>query len=885
MNNKLTSEQIRKMYIDFFVSKQHENIESAPLVPFNDKSLLWINSGVAALKEYFDGRKTPDNPRIVSIQKCIRTNDIENVGVTARHQTFFEMMGNFSIGDYEKPEAISFAWKFLTNEKNLALDKDKLYVTVFNEDDKAFEYWNKTIGLSEDRIFKMGRDTNFWDMGEGPCGPCSEIFYDRGEKYDPENIGTKLLSEDLENDRYIEVWNIVFSEYNNDGNNNYKLLERKNIDTGMGFERLVSIIQEKDNNFETDIFAPIVQKVEELSNQKYTFEAKTDSEKTVNKNIKIIADHVRAVVIALSDGAQISNEGRGYVLRRLIRRAMNAGLSLGIDGLFITKIVEVVIKKYGVVYSELIDNQQNILDAMHNEEVQFNKTLEKGIARLEKMVAETGTISAENAFMLFDTYGFPFEMTKEIALEKNIQISQEDYDKLKKERVELSRKNSKMEAGMQSQSEWTQKVNSVTEFVGYTTLATEAQLVNIVKNDALVKQADLLDGNVILIFDKTPFYAQSGGQASDNGYIKSLAGETLGKVLDVQKIGAGAYAHTVSIVSDFKIGEKYLLEVDQIRRNKISLNHSATHLLHLALDKYFGTKVTQAGASKDDAKLRFDFATNQKFDANLVDEINKFVKEQIDQDIKVEISEMGIEEAKTMGAHAQFGDKYGSFVRVVKIGESIELCGGTHVETTSQIEDFAVTKIESKGSGVFRIEAITSNSNVNAFNQQQAEIRTMQVKEKRERISNVVSRMNQILKINDIEELITFDENTEDFEQIGKDITKKYDKLLSDKLRNQLNSLEPITLLNVEEKIVKECLNQALKSKSIDLEVVLDRKSENGVLIIAADKDKYDLKEFGIKLKNELNLRGGGNPEIVQFNYPFEIEAQIIDFIKLELEK
>lgn len=690
---RLTSKQVRQMWLDFWKSKGHEVVPSKSLIPVNDPSLLWINSGVATLKDYFSGKKKPSNPRITNSQKSIRTNDIENVGVTARHHTLFEMLGNFSIGDYFKEEVLDFAYELLFNIYKF--DKDKIYMTYFEEDKATYDKW-LSLGIDPSHLIKGDRDMNFWDVGQGPCGPDTEIFYDRGKKYDPQGVGIKLLQEDLENDRYVEIWNIVFSQFNNDGNGNYEELKQKNIDTGAGLERIVSIFQDAPTNFDTDLFMPLIKETEKLTGATYDkdnyFAGDKDQEK-INKNFRIIADHLRAVSLAIEDGAKPSNTQRGYIIRRLIRRAYRSGLMLGAkDETFLYRLVNVV--------SEVLDvyplDIQKVESIIKKEEMAFARTIKQGEELLNKELETTkGQFDFAVAFKLFETYGFPIELTEEILQEKNITLDTSKFEKFKEAHAEASR--GKTNSGMESQIQVIQDITSKqSEFGGYESLETNAQV--IFKGEENSKWYVLLN--------KTVLYPTGGGQANDYGTIDGY------EVLDVFKDKHGNVWH---VLNDEIESSDVKVEVDESLRIAKERNHSATHLLGFALRKVFGPQVVQLGSDNNEKRLRFDFPLNSRPQEGQLEEVEKIVNDLIDKDIKREYIETSFDEGKALGAITLEGEDYGDQVRVVKFNDVIEFCGGTHISSTKSIEKFKIVKFESKGSGIFRIEAITSQKAVQAF--------------------------------------------------------------------------------------------------------------------------------------------------------------------------
>ena len=695
--------QLRKMFLEFFESKGHLALKSFSLVPHNDKSLLLINSGMAPLKPYFTGQEIPPRRRVTTCQKCIRTGDIENVGKTARHGTFFEMLGNFSFGDYFKEEAIQWTWEFLTEV--VGLDPDRLYPSVYVDDDEAFEIWNKKIGIPAERIFKFGKEDNFWEHGSGPCGPCSEVYYDRGEKY---GCGKPDCTVGCDCDRYMEIWNDVFTQFDNDGNGNYTELEQKNIDTGMGLERLASVVQDVDSIFDVDTIKALRDHVCRLADAEYGKEYNSDV------SIRVITDHIRSVTFMISDGIMPSNEGRGYVLRRLLRRACRHGRLLGIEKGFLPELAETVIEGSKDGYPELEEKKEFILKVISKEEEQFNKTIDQGLGILSDMIGKmeaegTKTLGGEDAFRLYDTYGFPLDLTKEILEEKGMDVDEEGF----RECMEVQRKKARdarevtnyMGADVTVYESIDPNVTST--FVGYDRLSHESEVTVLTTETEIVDA--LSDGEKGTIFvQETPFYATSGGQEADTGYIRTAEGEF--RVEDTVKLLGGKIGHVgVMTKGMIKTGDKVTLEVDAKKRALSARNHSATHLLQKALCTVLGTHVEQAGSSVNEDRLRFDFTHFSAMTPEELKKVEEIVNEKIAAALPVVVKNMPIEEAKKTGAQALFGEKYGDIVRVVNMGDfSIEFCGGTHVQNTSEIAAFKIISETGVAAGVRRIEALTS---------------------------------------------------------------------------------------------------------------------------------------------------------------------------------
>ncbi|MEH7582534.1 alanine--tRNA ligase [Priestia megaterium] len=710
---KLTSAQVRQMYLDFFKEKGHDVEPSASLVPHEDPSLLWINSGVATLKKYFDGRVIPQNPRICNAQKSIRTNDIENVGKTARHHTFFEMLGNFSIGDYFKEEAIQWAWEFLTSDKWIGFDADKLSVTVHPEDEEAFKIWNEKMGVPKERIIRL--EGNFWDIGEGPSGPNTEIFYDRGEAY-----GNDLNDPELypggENERYLEIWNLVFSQFNHNPDGTYTPLPKKNIDTGMGLERMVSVIQDVQTNFDTDLFMPIIEATENISGAKYRTNDEQDTA------FKVIADHIRTVTFAVGDGALPSNEGRGYVLRRLLRRAVRYAKKLNINRPFMYELVPVVGEIMVDFYAEVKEKTDFIQRVVKNEEERFHETLNDGLAILGTVIKKekaqnSDTVQGEDVFRLYDTYGFPVELTEEYAEDENMKIDHAGFERemeAQRERARAARQDS---SSMQVQGGVLGEVTVASEFVGYDKNEVETVVEAIIVDGELVDRAEAgTEAQVIL--SHTPFYAESGGQIADQGTIQSASGTA--EVKDVQKAPNGQNVQTVAVTNGELVkGETYTAGLDEENRSAIVKNHTATHLLHQALKDTLGTHVNQAGSLVTADRLRFDFSHFGQVTQEELEKIEQIVNEKIWDSISVQIENKAIDEAKAMGAMALFGEKYGDIVRLVQVGDySLELCGGCHVPNTSVIGLFKIVSESGIGAGTRRIEAVTGKAAYQLMNDQ-----------------------------------------------------------------------------------------------------------------------------------------------------------------------
>ncbi|MRG29762.1 alanine--tRNA ligase [Laceyella tengchongensis] len=697
----MKASEIRRKYLEFFKQKGHAIEPSASLVPVDDPTLLWINSGVATLKKYFDGRVTPENPRIVNSQKSIRTNDIENVGYTARHHTFFEMLGNFSIGDYFKEEAITWAWEFLTSPEWMGLDPDRLSVTVHPEDEEAYRYWHEKIGIPKERIVKL--EGNFWDIGEGPSGPNTEIFYDRGahigDPNDPE------MYPGGENERYLEIWNLVFSQYNHNPDGTYTPLPKKNIDTGMGLERMASVMQDVPTNYDTDLFLPIIEETCRITGATYQQNEETDIA------LKVIADHIRTIVFAVGDGVLPSNEGRGYVLRRLLRRAVRYGRKLGMERPFLHELTPVVAEIMRDYYPEPSEKKAFIERVIKSEEERFLETLSEGLHILENVVAEAKregrtVIGGVDAFKLYDTYGFPVDLTEDFAREHGLEVDRAGFDREMESQRERARAARQEVDSMQVQGGALSELEVASQFVGYTERVRQTRVSAIIIDDQLAESIQAGQKGLIIL-DETPFYAESGGQVADTGWIASAGGKL--RVEEVKKGPRGEHVHSVvAEEGTVRQGDEVRAAIDETLRQDIVRNHTATHLLHKALKEVLGEHVNQAGSLVAPDRLRFDFSHIGAMTDDEVREVERRVNEQIWVNTKVNIMQKSLSEAKAMGAMALFGEKYGDVVRVVQVGDySLELCGGTHVESTGEIGLFKILSESGIGSGTRRIEAVT----------------------------------------------------------------------------------------------------------------------------------------------------------------------------------
>ncbi|MFS0888516.1 alanine--tRNA ligase [Peribacillus frigoritolerans] len=851
----LTGAQIRQMYLDFFSEKGHNIEPSASLVPHEDPSLLWINSGVATLKKYFDGRVIPENPRITNAQKAIRTNDIENVGKTARHHTFFEMLGNFSIGEYFKEEAITWAWEFLTDEKWIGFDKDKLAVTIHPEDDEAFELWNKKIGVPAERIIRL--EENFWDIGEGPSGPNTEIFYDRGPAYGDDPNDPELYPGG-ENERHLEVWNLVFSQFNHNPDGSYTPLPKKNIDTGMGLERMASVVQDVATNYDTDLFMPIIRAVEEISDVKYG----VDSEKDVA--FKVIADHIRTVAFAVGDGALPSNEGRGYVLRRLLRRAVRYAKQININRPFMFELVTVVGEIMKDFYPEVLKNKEFIAKVIKNEEERFHETLNDGLSILSEVIKkekEKGntTIPGSDAFRLYDTYGFPIELTEEYAEEEGMAVDQAGFEKEMDAQRERARSARQDVDSMQIQGGVLGDIKVESEFVGYEQVAVEAKVAAIIQNGELVTEAQ--EGEEVqVILDKTPFYAESGGQIADIGTMASESVKV--DVLDVQKAPNGQNLHRVAVTAGTLTADSHIVAaVNQENRIHITKNHTATHLLHQALKDVLGTHVNQAGSLVQAERLRFDFSHFGQITAEEIEQIETIVNEKIWQSLQVNTDYKNIEEAKAMGAMALFGEKYGKIVRVVQIGDySLELCGGVHVPNTAVIGLFKIVSESGIGAGTRRIEAVTGAGAYKLMTDQIGVLKDAAAKLKTN-LKDVPSRIETVLA------------EVKDLHRENESLTAKLSNIEASSLVSNVKDVNGVQVLVAKVQATDmnnlRAMADDLKQKLDSVIIVLGSAQGDKVNLIAGvTKDYIDRGFHAGKLVKEVASRcgggGGGRPDMAQ---------------------
>ncbi|HDE9669975.1 alanine--tRNA ligase [Staphylococcus aureus] len=851
---KLKASEIRQKYLDFFVEKGHMVEPSAPLVPIDDDTLLWINSGVATLKKYFDGRETPKKPRIVNSQKAIRTNDIENVGFTARHHTFFEMLGNFSIGDYFKQEAIEFAWEFLTSDKWMGMEPDKLYVTIHPEDMEAYNIWHKDIGLEESRIIRI--EGNFWDIGEGPSGPNTEIFYDRGEAYGQDDPAEEMYPGG-ENERYLEVWNLVFSEFNHNKDHSYTPLPNKNIDTGMGLERMASVSQNVRTNYETDLFMPIMNEIEKVSGKQYLVNNEQDVA------FKVIADHIRTIAFAISDGALPANEGRGYVLRRLLRRAVRFSQTLGINEPFMYKLVDIVADIMEPYYPNVKEKADFIKRVIKSEEERFHETLEDGLAILNELIkkakATTNEINGKDAFKLYDTYGFPIELTEEIAVQAGLKVDMTTFESEMQQQRDRARQARQNSQSMQVQSEVLKNITSASTFVGYDTATTQTTLTHLIYNGEEVSQVEAGE-TVYFMLTETPFYAISGGQVADTGIVYNDNFEIA--VSEVTKAPNGQNLHKgVVQFGQVNVGATVSAEVNQNDRRDIQKNHSATHLLHAALKSVLGDHVNQAGSLVEADRLRFDFSHFGPMTNDEIDQVERLVNEEIWKGIDVNIQEMDIASAKEMGAMALFGEKYGDVVRVVNMAPfSIELCGGIHVRNTSEIGLFKIVSESGTGAGVRRIEALTGKAAFLYLEDIQEKFNTMKSQLKVKSDDQVVDKLTQL---QDEEKALL-----KQLEQRDKEITS----LKMGNIEDQVEEINGYKVLVTEvdvpnAKAIRSTMDD-FKSKLQDTIIILASNVDDKVSMVATvPKSLTNNVKAGDLIKQMAPIvggKGGGRPDMAQ---------------------
>ena len=848
--------EIREKFLAFFESKDHLRLESASLVPRNDNSLLLINSGMAPLKPFFTGQEVPPRKRVTTCQKCIRTGDIENVGKTARHGTFFEMLGDFSFGDYFKKEIIPWSWEFVT--KVLEIPEDRLYVTVYKDDDEAAKIWHETVGLPKEKIFYMGKEDNFWEHGTGPCGPCSEIYYDRGEEF---GCGKEGCTVGCDCDRYMEFWNLVFTQFNAEEDGTYSDLVQKNIDTGMGLERMATIMQNVDSIFDVDTIKAIRDKVCEIAGVEYGKDAKVDV------SVRVITDHIRSVTFMTADGVLPSNEGRGYVLRRLLRRAARHGRLLGINRMFMTDICEVVVENSGEAYPQLVEKKDYIYKILTVEESAFYKTIDKGMEILKDDIEEMKSkgekvMSGEKSFRLYDTYGFPIDLTKEILEEEGFEIDEKAFNeemKIQKERAREARGKSTY-MGADETVYHKLDVDMVTEFAGYDVKeVTDAKVLAIVAENEVSDSA--VAGNEVSVFiDRTPFYAESGGQVGDKGIIETETGKV--EVTDCIKVVGGKIAHIGKVVSgSISKGDTVKAAIDYSYRMATSRNHSATHLLQKALRTVLGTHVEQAGSYVDAERLRFDFTHFSAMTTDEIKEVERIVNEKIFENIDIKISEENIEDARKMGAMALFGEKYGNVVRVVNMGGySVELCGGAHLTNTAQVGTFKIISENGVAAGVRRIEALTGTEALKYFQTQEEQLKTV--------CSIVKATPDNMVKR--VETLVA------EQKELAKELEKLKAKMAGGAVSEIFNNKKEINGVTAVLAEVKEADGNALRTMGDQLK----EKLGSGVIVLGSGKDGKvslvvmatdDVVKKGVHAGNIIKSAaavcgggGGGRPNMAQ---------------------
>ena len=848
---KLTGNQVRQMFLDFFASKGHMIEPGASLVPVNDPTLLWINSGVAALKKYLDGREKPACNRIANAQKCIRTNDIENVGKTSRHHTFFEMLGNWSIGDYFKEESLKMSWEFLTSPEWIGFDPNRLYVTVYPDDTETYDIWTKKIGLDPSHILKSY--DNFWQIGEGPCGPDSEIYYDRGEKYDPEGLGEKLFFEEIENDRYIELWNNVFSQYDaKEGvdRKDFKELPQKNIDTGMGLERLVSLIQEGDTNFDTDLFLPYIKAVESYTRVKYEENPMA---------FRVIADHIRTCTFAIADGATFSNEGRGYVLRRVLRRAMRYARVLGIDKPFLYELVDVVCENMKDFYPYLMEKKDFVKKLIKREEESFIQTLANGEKLLNQELdnVKDGVLKGEVIFKLYDTYGFPKEMTIESAEDRGIKCDLDGFNACMQRQKEMARNARDDEQSMHSQSTDLLELNTPFEFTGYTKTKDNAKVLALFKNG---KRVDLIEDEGDVVFDHSCFYATSGGQIADTGSITNENTKAL--VKDVYKAPNGEFLHHVVLKNgQIRVDDEFELAINEAERLMIKANHSSLHLLQAALKKVLGNHIAQAGSYVCKDYARFDFNHFEKISDEDLRKVEALVNEWICLELPVTTEVLSVEEAKKSDAIALFDEKYGDYVRVVSMGlVSKEFCGGTHVDNTSKLGSFKIVSEESVGSGIRRIEVTTKLKAYDYALEKENKLNSLKDELKLKNIDQifdkVVNLKNELALAN----------------QANNKLKERVMNLDADAYVNMAKEAKGFKYLIITAKNMDYNLKDfaALIRNKLDggLVYIINETSDKYSFVAALGKKALDAGFMANKLVNEgaslANGKGGGKPDLAQ---------------------
>lgn len=886
---KLTVNEIREMWIDFFKKKSHLFVEPKSLIPNNDNSLLWINSGIATLKKYFEGSQIPPSKKIVNVQKALRTNDLENVGQTARHHTFFEMLGNFSIGDYFKKEAIEMAWELLTSKEYFDLDPNLLYITIYEKDNEAKSIWLDEIGIKKDHLIECGKKTNYWDIGKGPCGPSTEIWFDRGKKYDTKNIGIKSIKNDLENDRYIEIWNIVFSQYNNDGKGNYTELPRKNIDTGAGLERLASVFQSTVNNFEIDTFKKIINKIEEYTKVKYQF-GKIEQPKQ-NKDFKIIADHLRAIVFTLADGAIPSNIGRGYVIRRLIRRAINSSVNIKIQNFDLLNLLPTLIEINKQFYPYLESKKNEIESIIKVEQDNYYKLLESSKTKLNDYLSKN-KLDEKGAFYLFETYGYPFDLINQFANENKIKLDKVKFDKIFQKHQQKAKDNKKDADGIKEQNKHLINANITQEFVGYDKLnQKQAKVIYLMDNN--LNKVNSIKNKGIVIFDKTPFYAKSGGQRNDIGVAKNKLQQF--NIINVEKGTNQLFYHYIEVDKGVvKLGDFYDLSVNKEIRKQTTLNHSSTHLIFAALEELLNSSLPQVGSENDENKLRFDFAYTNK----LPEDINKLAQKKVNSWIKKDYKRnyvvTNIETAKKSGATYMQDENYDEIVRIVDFEKiTKDFCGGTHVNSTGEIGEIKLLEIKTQANGVYRVIAYSGKKQINSYFKHEIakwkeeldptikKINSLKLTDKKslnkeiEKGKKIIANLNNDLTDENLNNYIdakkTLSKIYNEFNnyKVNKEIDDLVDKY-SKKLKGNLNDKNYI----VE---VKEIPANNLKTLAVELQnnknisdkiIALFSTNDNKTSFIITKNNEFNrniniMQELN-KVRKNLKINGGGNPNWIQ---------------------
>ena len=870
----LKAHEIRQMWLDFFRSKGHEVTPSASLLPQDDPTLLWINAGVAPLKKYFDGREKPNNPRLCNAQKSIRTNDIENVGKTARHHTFFEMLGNFSIGNYFREEVLTWAYELLFSQEWFAFDKDLIYITYYTKDLDTFNKW-VSLGVKEDHLIAL--DDNFWEIGEGPCGPDTEIFFDRGLKYDPENIGIKMIKEDIENDRFIEIWNIVFSQFNSQSGKRreeYPELPSKNIDTGAGLERLACVMQGTETNYESDLFMPMIKYLEEKTSIKYNGQM----------SFKVIVDHIRSITFALSDGATFGNSGRGYVLRRILRRAVRYAKKLNINSPFLYQMVQIVADNMKEYYPYLQEKVALVAKLIKIEEENFWKTLEKGEKKLSELIQnlDGNTLKGEDVFLLYDTFGFPLELTIEAASEHNVLVDEVGFAEqlnLQKTRARAARNNVQ---SMNNQNEDYLNFDLKSEFVGYETLETNAKVIAVFDNEKLVESGI---GELVLVTDKTPFYGESGGQVGDKGLV-IVDGEAF-EVYNTFNLPNGQHAIQLETSVEISVGQSVILRVNENFRNSTSKNHSATHLLNQSLRNVLGKHVVQQGSLVNDKRLRFDFNHYENVTNEQLIEIEKLTNAAIINNYEVKVINTTVDNAKKLGAQALFGEKYGDVVRLVDMEYSKELCGGTHVNSTGTIGKLAILSIESKGSGIFRVEATTGNNiesqinetliNINnTIDELTAKINDLLSSSSKEGINLKYSQIAKPVFVGSYNDIILQKEYANALQKQFKDLEKTYNNQLRNKKSVDISTFADLVVEhndyqvlitcveNIEVNILKDLVDNLTANVNNMLVFVADKMDGKIVFICKAKNVPFNAGQLVKEAAIITGGNGGGRPDFAQ---------------------